>query len=115
NILTGCVTSKSLYLADDINTPVVAATPSPFTTCISPDGSVTASITSDGTAPGRYSYVWYYGEDAVASEVMSGETGASITNQVPGKYTVVVTNIFTGCVAEPVTAEILDNSIKLVI
>jgi valyl-tRNA synthetase len=78
-------------------------TPVGGTICLDPEtGDLLNDFTLDSNLdPLTHTFVW---TDAAGLEV---GTTASITVTEPGVYTVLATNIATGCVSEPTTAEVI--------
>lgn len=78
DLTAGCQIQDTLVIHDGGSGLVIGGTPSPSTSCSSPNGSITLSA-SGGTAP--YTYTW-----------ADGATGASRSGLAVGTYYVLVTD-----------------------
>ncbi|WMN08030.1 gliding motility-associated C-terminal domain-containing protein [Marivirga arenosa] len=113
DLATGCRTTQNIYLDENIIDPVVSlAVTTPMTDC-SFDGVITPTITSANAAPSGHSFTWHAGQ-SIADPVIAVTTDAGTSNPelstantgttiYSGYYTVVVTDIFTGCVSSTET------------
>ena len=107
--ITGCLSDPftGMVIAEDVDrrlpTPITEVL-SPVTHCLNPNGSAMAVIDStllDSTAV--YEYTWY-NEDG--DEVFRSNSTNIVTGLAEGEYSVSVTNLVSGCYAEPATVEI---------
>jgi hypothetical protein len=103
---TGCSDTDKVVINLNMSTPTLLATPTHVTTCIPPNGSVTATPSMD--TPGDYTYEWFIGAGVSGTPI--ADTDNTITGLVIGKYTVRATHKTKFCDAAPVTVEVLDNS-----
>ncbi|MEO9853333.1 MAG: hypothetical protein ABJE80_13680, partial [Reichenbachiella sp.] len=98
-------------------TPVVTLTPSDTdqTNC-TPNGQAAVALNaltySDGGGipigfTPAYSYSWHEGQDNSAAAL--GETTGTLSNQIAGYYTVVVTETSSGCASPLTTIQIVDE------
>lgn len=88
--------------------PVLSATSTGSNNCdpaLTPDGTVTVSITNTAVAPGPFSFQWYAGNTVGVNPLGDGNDGKSATATkvggpvgAPTQYTVEVLNTATGCV-----------------
>ncbi len=131
-----CSTTLQQTILNDLAPPIISlsgagSTTTDLTVCEDhsswPNGAVNANVT-DGS--GNYSYAWYYGTSANATQLISnnddiatrkgsggtapnahvrGANTENIGNLDPGFYTLVVTDTDRGCLSSPVTFELMDN------
>ena len=73
---SGCSSTASATVADNTVIPNITGSTSPVTSCTTPNGSVTISVSPSGS----YSYTW-----------SNGETTQNISGLAPGTFTVTVT------------------------
>ena len=105
--ITGCFADKFGTITDKTLIPPVP-TPSVVqhrTNCVTPNGWVTATVGGETFA---YKFDWYDGATATGGiDKMSPE----YQNVDIGFYTVLATDLVTGCVSPPGTVEVLDKRI----
>jgi gliding motility-associated-like protein len=105
NNLTQCSSVQSITITSDIptvedpNLEVLAND----THCQIDNGAMRADV---GGNTGNYRFSWYRGANANGSPF---STGDRIDNLSAGEYTVVATDVRTGCVSAAVTGEILED------
>jgi hypothetical protein len=113
NDLTGCAAILYPYVNEQKQDPVISASAiiNNVTTCDNYDGSIQVTA-SNGSMPipQGFSFDWYYGNLVDPDQLIAGENTSNLTGYPPGRYTVVVTNVYTGCDSEPRTFEIFDDS-----
>ncbi|MEM9833425.1 MAG: gliding motility-associated C-terminal domain-containing protein [Bacteroidota bacterium] len=110
--VTGCLSDPSTgqVIAVDIDRRLPTPTTqllSAVTHCLNPNGSVMAVLDStmmDSTAV--YEYTWY-NEDG--DEIFRSNSTNIVTGLAEGEYSVQVTNLVSGCYAEPATVEIPED------
>ena len=110
DLTTLCVNTAQGTVTDGTLTP-----PSPDieilahqTNCsppLDPNGGLTVSVGGDVLG---YIFNWYNGNAVTATP---DYTGVDYLNLAAGIYTVTATDIQTGCVSEPISAEILDQTV----
>lgn len=106
NITTGCYTDASYTVsAMQEEVPAPLATVLDRTNCEFPNGQITVAI--EGNIK-DYRFTWYRGSEVRNSARMT-DTGTSIRDLAVGDYTVVATNIITGCESSPVTVTVGEN------
>ncbi|MBK8847028.1 MAG: T9SS type A sorting domain-containing protein [Bacteroidetes bacterium] len=91
DLATGCTASCSATIANNLSNPTVTCSSTDNTSCVLPNGSVTATATG-------VSYLWD-----------NGATTSSQSGLSAGTYTVVVTDLATGCTAS-CSATVADNT-----
>ncbi|MBK8847031.1 MAG: hypothetical protein IPO27_10965 [Bacteroidetes bacterium] len=91
DLATGCTASCSATVADNTSNPTVTCTSTDNTSCVGANGAVTATATG-------VSYLWN-----------NGATTSSQSGLSAGTYTVVVTDLASGCTAS-CSATITDNT-----
>ncbi|MFY0599051.1 MAG: hypothetical protein JXR03_05230, partial [Cyclobacteriaceae bacterium] len=85
----------------------------PNTSCNTGNGSLNVQMPGDDVAD--YTYVWYAGSTADPANIISGETEeilddiSATSPSANGQYTVVVTEIATGCSSSAETKTMTDN------
>ncbi|MFM8347432.1 MAG: hypothetical protein ACKOAR_05260, partial [Bacteroidota bacterium] len=124
--LTGCSSDVPVFLPDDRIFPGVSLITTANSSCIAPDGSVSATISTNYESAATYDYYFLKEQSGVttlASAVITkvtntpgqfdkkdaalGQTDA-ITAVPYGTYTVVVENNITKCKSQPVAEEVKD-------
>ncbi|CAL2080744.1 conserved protein of unknown function precursor containing a T9SS type B C-terminal secretion signal [Tenacibaculum sp. 190524A02b] len=90
NTITGCISSDTVVITQDLNTPTAEAGVAPGVLDCD-----TSTLTLDGTGSTTtdVSYVWTGGA------IDSGATTLSPVISAPGTYTLTVTNTITGCIS----------------
>jgi hypothetical protein len=88
--------------------PILSATSTGSNNCdpaLTPDGTVTVSVTNTLAAPGPFTYQWYAGNAVGVSPLGAANNGTTATAikvggpvGAPNQYTVEVLNTATGCV-----------------
>ncbi|MEP0367644.1 MAG: LamG-like jellyroll fold domain-containing protein, partial [Cyclobacteriaceae bacterium] len=108
-----CQSYEDIIVGDSSVDPTISSiTVAPNTNCSSPSGSFNVEMPGDDAAD--YTYVWYAGATTSAT-VIGGETGeilsgvSSTSPSATGQYTVVATEIATGCTSDPVTKTMTDD------
>lgn len=107
NTSTGCQRSSVVGVTDNRILPLLSLTPAPNDVCdpslTSPltayRGSVTTSVTNQLGAISDYSFSWTH-----------GATSKDLTQVTSGSYTVTAIHTPTGCVSDPVSAQVLDQT-----
>lgn len=90
NTLTNCSNIASVTVASQTTPPVAQAGPDAQLTCTVP----TLNLNGNGSATGStYSYLW----TTVDGNIFNGATTLNPTIDMPGTYTIQVTNNVTGC------------------
>ncbi len=86
-----------------------------YVICLAPDNSMIAASGNEllATPPidtqlsvSQYSFEWYTGVGADPSNLILGENGAVFSPNIPGDYTVIATNITSGCTIPATTTVI---------
>lgn len=103
--------------------PILSATSTGSNNCdaaLTPDGTVTVSVTNTGVSPGPFTYKWYAGNAVGVNPLTTGAnsqngdqaTAIKVGGPVgaPNPYTVEVLNTATGCVNNT-TQFVADNSV----
>ena len=107
DVINGCTTEMSITIESDI-TPIPdpeIAVLSHVTSCIEDNGALSVSI-ADNTSD--YIFRWYNGSGVAGTPDFVGEIYDSLA---AGFYTVTAEDIFTGCISNPVTEEIIIDQI----
>ena len=123
NSTTGCISTETFEMADDIPNPTdISTSTSANTNCVNPNGQLAASVIT--LAPGRsqtdYNFYWYTG-DVTASNPLSPDplnpspspdfTGSLVTGVDAGVYTVfVVDGLDTFCQSNGTLVEVEDGT-----
>lgn len=108
NTNTGCQQTSTLLIPDNRVLPVLSLTPSPNSICdpakMSPVGSysggVVTTISNQIGAITNYSFAW-----------SSGATTQNLANVIHGSYTLTTTHKPTGCISDPVTAQVTNDTV----
>ena len=122
---SGCVNTTSILLDDLSAIPVITATISQNVICdptltdpsVNFTGRIESIVIMDGVPVADftdYTFTWYAG-NSTAAPVIPGETGEILNLVNGGFYTVVVSNTVLGCTSNPLTKEILNNTVLPVI
>jgi hypothetical protein len=100
--------------------PLLSATSTGSNNCdaaLTPDGTVTVSVTNTGVSPGPFTYKWYDGNAVGVNPLGPANNGTSATainvggpTGAPRPYTVEVLNTATGC-KNNTTQFVADNSV----
>ncbi len=91
NISTGCKTTTSATVPQDVQLPTAVAGSDLTLTCSSP----TSSLDGTGSSPGaNFTYLWTASN---GGNIKTGPTTLNPTIDKPGTYTLVVTNTVNGC------------------
>ncbi|MGC3945184.1 MAG: gliding motility-associated C-terminal domain-containing protein [Chryseolinea sp.] len=106
NSNTGCQRTSTLSLADNHVLPILTLTANPNSICdpaltspaVTYGGGVAASISNQVGAISDYSFAW--SNSAVTQ---------NLTQVKGGSYTLTTTQISTGCISNPATAQVLDQ------
>jgi hypothetical protein len=117
---TNCKKTSTLLLADNSSKPIIALTTTPNSVCGAPaafNGTVRATVTTDTNQKNGhiYSYAWFDGATTASPAIPppTASTFPTVTSTLGGRkagsYTVTVTNTALGCIANAVTAAVLDN------
>jgi len=98
NTRSGCTTTTTVEVQEDVAIPEAEAGDSPTLTCAA------TSIALDGTASsqGNFSYEWS------GPSIISGQSGTAPVVDVPGTYSILVTNLDNDCVAEDLVEVLQD-------
>jgi hypothetical protein len=123
------VERTDLFCVSEVQTvPVTKATINPILSAVStgsnncdpgltPDGTVTVSVTNTGVSPGPFTYQWYDGNAVGVNPLGAANNGTTATvikvggpTGAPRPYTVEVLNTATGCVNNT-TQFVADNSV----
>ncbi|WP_375578885.1 gliding motility-associated C-terminal domain-containing protein [Marivirga tractuosa] len=103
--VTQCVNEESITISDDIpevEDPTIEVIAND-THCQIDNGELRVDV---GGNTGNYIFNWYRGDDANGSAFATGDI---IRDLSEGEYTVVATDVRTGCDSEPITAEIIED------
>jgi hypothetical protein len=115
NLEDGCRNSETVEVPDARVLPAPSLTPSPNSICdasltnppVPFNGSVASVITNQGAHPiGDYQFTWTDEEDGSQVLQAVGAPGQNLLNRDSSYYTLVVVQLSTGCVSNPVTAEV---------
>lgn len=87
NTVNACTASAQITVSTDTSTPSVSVTPSQTITCLAP----TAAISSTTMPSANITYSWS------GPGIVGGVSGAGITANQAGTYTLLVTNSVNGC------------------
>ncbi|WP_221409436.1 gliding motility-associated C-terminal domain-containing protein [Marinoscillum furvescens] len=126
---TNCFVTDQVTVDEFVPTVNITTSATPQNNCNDPDG--TASVDTESisfspagpptgfTAPGTFTYQWYYGVGTTTALINgtdpgndsnpAGVTSATVTGLAAGDYTVVVTETQSGCVSASQTVTIGDN------
>jgi surface protein len=107
--VTGCTSTASADVVINVvpDGPQLIISTTPNSLCVIGNGTASVTASTPGNEPaGGYSYQW---EDAGGP--ISGATTNSISNLLPGTYTVIVTNNETGC-SSSISDVVLDFSVE---
>ena len=115
--LTGCTTVQSIYLNETITTPVVSVNVTDMTTCVPPNGSLSATVLPVST----YDFFWYNDNDAIDENAVitnAATNGFIDLNKAAslysglafGEYTVVARDIVTKCISQQLIKAVADAS-----
>jgi hypothetical protein len=107
NNITGCFATAEYTIAENLIFPNTSVLVVDQSTCVPPDGSLTASV--GGTTTG-YSFYWFIGNAGAPSLGSADFTTASVSNLVAGDYTLVVVNDNNQCQSTPEVHTIVDNT-----
>ena len=121
---TGCIDSTTVQIADGHVTPTISLSKSDNTICtplvgaLKYDGSVTTTITNQGSyALTDYAFTYTGGGTQTPSgKDLKGSPTANVWNQLNGgstAYNVQVANNVTGCQSSPVNTIVVNNSLTL--
>jgi hypothetical protein len=108
NDFTGCASDKTGSITDahvDPPEPDASVVQHQTRCAPPPDGWVTVSV--DGAIQG-YSFNWYVGTSANTSVDFNG---VDYTLRAAGQYTVTATDVITGCISDPSTVEVLEQTV----
>ncbi|UXX78924.1 gliding motility-associated C-terminal domain-containing protein [Reichenbachiella carrageenanivorans] len=110
NIATGCVSTESLPMVNDINFPLVLGLSADGNdNCIDENGQLVINVLNSKNPTAVFNYYLYSGELANPGFVAANQLGSSyVDDLVHGKYTVMVEDIDGGCESEPNYVEIED-------
>lgn len=101
DVTNGCTSIDQVVILADVNDPVVTLAQPPTLTCL----ITQANISSTGSSAGaNFMYQW------TGPGLQSNPNNATATINLPGNYTLVITNISNGCTTEasvPVSQNIL--------
>ena len=104
---TGCMSSAQYTLLTEIQDILVNANATDVTNCVSPDGTLFATVM--GINSNNYDYFWYNGNTATATP---DHTGKNVTGLDIGDYTIVaVDQADPTCTSVPVMVTIGDGRI----
>lgn len=86
-----------------------------YVICLAPDGGVITAVGNvliesvpidTQLSPIDYSFQWYRGNDVNPSNIIPGETGETFSPTEAGNYTVIATNLISGCTIPATTTVI---------
>jgi uncharacterized protein (DUF2141 family) len=103
--ITQCSNEATITITSDViatSAPTIEVL-SHDTHCQLDNGSLRVDVNG---STGRYIFNWYVGEEVGATTFAVGER---VTNLSAGIYTVTATDTRTGCISEPVSAEIIED------
>jgi hypothetical protein len=114
---TGCQSTATVLVPDARVLPTLSLVAAPNSVCnpaltspaITFGGSVNATITNQLGAATDYVFTWRNGQ-LPTSPVNNASTTTSLINLNGGFYTTTVTHTPTGCVSDPFTAEVINNT-----
>jgi hypothetical protein len=117
---TGCQNTSTVLVPDKKALPLFTLAPSPNTICdasmTSPvvpfNGKVLTTITNQGaTSINDYTFKWTDKEtNTVIVNDVAGAAGQNILNKDSSHYSLVITQISTGCISNPNTAQVITNA-----
>lgn len=115
---TGCRQSNTVMVADARVLPLLSLVPVPNTVCdpaltvpsVAFNGSVTSTITNQIGVIGDYVYTWHNGP-LVTDAINPTSSTAALTNLNSGFYTTTVIHTPTGCVSDPFSSQVEDNTV----
>ncbi len=107
NGITGCFSDNSGQITDGtVNPPKpTAVVVSDRTSCITPDGAVSASVNGETLS---YLFDWYNGSTASGSPDFSGVNYLQLDI---GPYAVTAKDVITGCISQPSVVDVLDKRV----
>jgi len=106
--ISGCESTISIEVIDEIVIPAIDNTSvvnSSF--CNKPNGSIEVTAVNPGVLA-DYSFTWYSGT-VDPSNIVTNQTGSTLTDLAAGDYNVVATNSTSGCESAPVSLSINDD------
>ncbi|MDF9797606.1 gliding motility-associated-like protein [Catalinimonas alkaloidigena] len=106
--VTGCIsmpfTGEVIAVTDTTIIPAPVVSSTPVTRCDSPNGTATAILDSTFVEPDvDYRYSWYDTEGELVFSSIRSNTANFLS---AGEYTVIVSNVLTGCSAETATVSV---------
>jgi hypothetical protein len=115
---TGCQNTATIQVPDASALPTLSLAPTPNGICdptlTSPaatfSGSVVATITNQVGVVGDYTFTWRNGQ-LVTDQVNNTSTTGTIATLNGGFYTTTVKHNPTGCVSDPFTAQVINNTV----
>ena len=117
----GCANTETVEVVDDHVLPLVTLDPTPNTICdaslVLPagTGTFTGTVTGDITnevVGDTYTYVW---DDLDPAGTNPTDTDNTLTQRDSSTYQAIVTHVETGCVSNPVTADVTEITSRPVI
>ncbi|MFY0650643.1 MAG: hypothetical protein JXQ96_01355, partial [Cyclobacteriaceae bacterium] len=110
NIGNNCDQTEDFIVADETSTPVfLSLIETKQRSCNAPNGGLFALVDEPGDGFSGYNFVWYAGDQATGSPIDDGDgVDHELTDQAAGQYTVVATEIASGCVSDPLTGTIYE-------
>ena len=108
NTSTGCQQTSTVAVPDNRVLPMLTLTPSPNSVCnpaltspaVTFNGGVVSTISNQTGVISDYSFAWN-----------TGATVKDLVNVTSGSYTLTTTHTPTGCVSDPATAQVVDQTI----
>jgi hypothetical protein len=107
----GCLNTEVIELADDSELPTLTLASTPNTICdvdnITPDGTVTATITNEIIGD-TYTFAWLDIFPDLGDPLI-GDTDGAIAQRDSSTYQAIVTHVETGCVSNPEQIDVDPN------
>ena len=104
NNTTGCLSTESYTLNDDIIEPILSASSTHLSSCLFDDGRMVASVINTRS---DYDFFWYVGSDTTAAYLYNGQDIDSVS---AGTYTVMAIDIYDSfCKTRPASVYIYDR------
>jgi hypothetical protein len=112
NTTSGCQNTRTLQVPDNRVLPLLSLTRSPNSICnpaltspqVNFNGAVAATVTNQVGLITDYTFAW-----------SNGATVEDLVNVTSGSYTLTTTHTPTGCVSNPVAAQVVDQTVLPVI
>ncbi|MCB9283910.1 MAG: gliding motility-associated C-terminal domain-containing protein [Lewinellaceae bacterium] len=105
NADNGCTASTNVVVGDQTQPPVAMGTSTPIT-CANPWAIIDGSGSSAGP---NFSYLW----TTTDGNIVSGATTMNPTVDLPGAYTLIVTNTLNGCISSATVQVEVDENVPV--